>query len=152
MVGASLSHVSPCCLGGSRTISGRGCDQERKTNLPANPESLQGAKTLCFCAHHPLCSHKPMTGVWAPSFYKWELERVQTFPRSHHQEGFLGGSDSKESTCNAGDLGSIPGLGRSHGGEHGNPLQYSCLENAMDREAWRATVHRVTKSPTWLSD
>ena len=50
--------------------------------------------------------------------------------------GFPGGSDGKESTCNAGDLGSIPGLGRSPGGGHGNPLQYSCLENPMDREAW----------------
>ena len=44
-------------------------------------------------------------------------------------EGFPGGSDGKESTCNVGDLGFIPGLGRSPGGEHGNPLQYSCLEN-----------------------
>ena len=64
--------------------------------------------------------------------------------------GFPGGSDSKESTCNAGDLGSIPGLGRSSGGGHGNPLQYSCLENPMDRGAWQATVHRVTKSQTQL--
>ena len=47
--------------------------------------------------------------------------------------GFPGGSDGKESACNVGDLGSIPGLGRSPGGEHGNPLQYSCLENPMDR-------------------
>ena len=54
---------------------------------------------------------------------------------------FLGGSDSKESTCNAGDLGLIPGLGRSPGGGHGNPLQNSCLENPMDRGAWWATVH-----------
>ena len=60
--------------------------------------------------------------------------------------GFPGGSDSKESACNAGDLGSTPGLGRSPGGEHGNPVQYSCLENSMDREAWRVTVHVVTKS------
>jgi len=44
------------------------------------------------------------------------------------------------------DAGSIPGLGRSPGGGHGNPLQYSCLENPMDRGAWRATVHRVTES------
>ena len=44
--------------------------------------------------------------------------------------GFLGGSDDKESASNVGDLGLIPGLGRSHGGEHGNPLQYSCLENS----------------------
>ena len=47
--------------------------------------------------------------------------------------GFSGGSDSKESTCNAGDLGSTHRLGRSPGGGHGNPLQYSCLENSMDR-------------------
>ena len=49
--------------------------------------------------------------------------------------GFLGGSDSKEYTCNAGDLGSIPGLGRSPGEGHGNPLQLSCLENSIDRGA-----------------
>ena len=48
------------------------------------------------------------------------------------------------------DLGSIPGSGRSPGGGHGNPLQYSCLDNPMDRVAWRATVHRVTKNLTWL--
>ena len=60
--------------------------------------------------------------------------------------GFPGGSDGKKSACNAGDLGLIPGLGRSPGGGHGNPLQYSCLENAMDREAWQATVHGVTES------
>ena len=53
--------------------------------------------------------------------------------------------DGKESACHVGDLGLIPGLGRSPGGEHGNPLQYSCLENSMDRWAWRATVHGVTK-------
>ena len=62
--------------------------------------------------------------------------------------GFPGGSESKESACNAGDLGSIPDLGRSPGGGHGNPFQYSCLENPMDRGAWRATVHRVTKTQT----
>ena len=58
----------------------------------------------------------------------------------------------EESTCSAGDLGSVPGLGRFPGGRHGNPLQYSCLENPVDRGAWRATVHRVTKSRTRLSD
>ena len=51
---------------------------------------------------------------------------------------------------NTRDMGLIPGWGRSPGGGHGNPLQYSCLENPMDRGAWRATVHRVTKSQTWL--
>ena len=48
------------------------------------------------------------------------------------------------------DVGSIPGSGRSPGGGHGNPLQYSCLENPMDRGAWQAMVHRVTKYWTWL--
>ena len=62
------------------------------------------------------------------------------------------GSDSKESTCNAGNLGSILGLGRSPGGGQGNPLQYSCLENPMDRGAWRPTVHGVAKSQAQLSE
>ena len=56
----------------------------------------------------------------------------------------------KEPACNAGGLGSIPGLGRSPGGGNGNPLQYSCLENPMNRRAWRAPVHKVTKSQTRL--
>ena len=59
----------------------------------------------------------------------------------------------KESTCNArdaGDSGLIPGLGSSPGGGHGNLLQYSCLENPMDRGAWKAAVHRVTKGWTRL--
>ena len=67
-------------------------------------------------------------------------------------EGFPGGSDGKEFTCRAGDLGSIPGLGRSPGGRHGNLLQYSCLRIPMDRGTWRATVHAVAKSQTRLSD
>ena len=53
--------------------------------------------------------------------------------------GFLSGSDSKESACSVGDPGSVPGLGRSPGEGNGNPLQYSCLENPMNREAWQAT-------------
>ena len=66
--------------------------------------------------------------------------------------GFLGGSAGKESACSAGDLGSIPGLGRSPGDGNGNPLQYSCLGNPMGRGAWQPTVHGVTKSQTRLSD
>ena len=66
--------------------------------------------------------------------------------------GFPGGSISKESTHNVGDLDSIPGLGRSPGGGDDNPLQYSCLGNPMDRGAWGATVHGVAKSRTPLSD
>ena len=60
--------------------------------------------------------------------------------------GLSDGSDGKESTCNAGDSGSIPGSERSPGEGHGNPFQYSCLENPTDRGAWQATIHTVTKS------
>ena len=63
----------------------------------------------------------------------------------YHLMGFLGGSDGKESTCNAGDLGSIPGLGRCPREGNGNPHQYSCLENPMDRAAWQVIVHGVQR-------
>ena len=66
--------------------------------------------------------------------------------------GSPGGSGGKESACSAGDLGSIPGLGRFPGEGNGNPPQHSCLENSMDRETWWATVHGVTKSQTRLRD
>ena len=69
--------------------------------------------------------------------------------------GFLGGSVVKNppaSAGDAGDLGSIPGSGRSPGEGNGNPLQYSCLGNPMDRGAWGATVHGVAKSRTQLSN
>ena len=65
---------------------------------------------------------------------------------------FPGGSEVKGSASNEGDLGSIPGSGRSPGEGNGNPLQYSCLENPMDGGAWWAAVHGVTKSWTRLSD
>ena len=79
---------------------------------------------------------------------------MNKFPYSRHLSNphcFLDGSDSKESACNAGDLGLIPGLGRSPGGGHGKPLQFSCLENPVDRGAWWATVHGVAKSRTQMS-
>ena len=66
--------------------------------------------------------------------------------------GFPGASEGKESACNAENLGSIPGSGRSPGEENSNTLQYSHLENPMDRGAWWATVHGVAKSGTRLSD
>ena len=65
--------------------------------------------------------------------------------------GFPGFSDSKESACNANDLSLIPVSGRSPEEGYGNLLQYSCLENSMERGAWRATVHRVVKSQIQLS-
>jgi len=64
--------------------------------------------------------------------------------------GFSGGSDGEESTCNAGDPGSISGSGRSPGEGNGNPLQYSLLENPMDKGAWWATVHGVANTQIQL--
>ena len=61
---------------------------------------------------------------------------------------FPGGADGKVSACNVGDLGLIPGLGRSPGGGNDNPLQYYCLEISIDRRAWQATVHGVPKN--WI--
>ena len=66
--------------------------------------------------------------------------------------GFPGGSDCKTSACNAGDLALIPGWGKSPGEGNGNPLQYSCRGNPMDRGTWWATIHGVAKSRTRLSD
>ena len=71
---------------------------------------------------------------------------------SFRYTSFPGSSEVKASGCNAGDLGSIPGLGRLPGEGNGNPLQYSCLENPMDGGAWWATVHGVAKSRTLLNN
>ena len=78
----------------------------------------------------------------------WRRDRLPTPVFS----GFPGGSGGKESARNVGDLGSIPGLGRSPGDGNDNPFQYACLENPVDRGAWWATVHGVAKSWTRLSD
>ena len=87
--------------------------------------------------------------------FKWEKPKPGIYYPPVNTLGFSGGSEGKELAFNAGDLGSIPGLGRSHEEGNGNPLQYSCLENPMDRGAWQATVLVVeivghdlaTKSP-----
>ena len=71
---------------------------------------------------------------------------------SNKNYGFPGGSDGRKPACSAGHPGSTPGSGRSPGEGNGNPLQYSCLENPMDRGAWWAIVHGVTKSQTQLID
>ena len=82
------------------------------------------------------------------------MYEIHNFPGGQGGEGGVcpDGSEVKASACNVGDLGSIPGSGRSPGEGKGNPLQYSCLENPMDGGAWWATIHRVAKSRTQLSD
>ena len=74
--------------------------------------------------------------------------RVERNARASTAQGFPAGSVSEGSACNAGDLGSIPGSGRPPGRGYGIPLPYCCLENPMDRGAWRATVHGIAKSQT----
>ena len=78
--------------------------------------------------------------------------KVQFKGRQLGRQAFPGGSDSKESACNVGDLGSILGLGRSPGVENGYPLQFSGLDSSMDRGTWQVTVLEVSKSWTQLSD
>ena len=83
----------------------------------------------------------------------WDLSsppRIE--PRPSAVSGFPGGSNGKESAFNAGDLSSIPGSGRFPAEGSGCPLQYSCLENSMDRGAWQVAVHEVARSRTRLSD
>ena len=80
------------------------------------------------------------------------MSHVEIIASVNSVMGFPDGSDGKESPCSAGDPGLLPGSGRFPGEGNGNPLQYSCLENSMDRGAWWATVHGVTKSWTQLSD
>ena len=99
------------------------------------------------CTHivisHSLYSYRMPAVHWV----KWRTVLVST------RRGFPGGASGKEPFASAGDIrdtGSTPGWGRSSGGGHGNPLQYSCLENPMDRGAWQATVPRVAQSQPWL--
>ena len=101
------------------------------------------------------CLENPMDGrVWWATVHGVAKSRTRLSdftslsPHTYQYLGFPRGSEVKASACNAGDLGSVPGLGRSPGGGHGNPLQYSCLENPMDGGAWWATVHGVAKSDT----
>ena len=79
----------------------------------------------------------------------WGLPWLERYRQDlESTRGFRGGSDGKESTCNEGHVRLIPGLERPPGEGHGNPLQYSCLENYMDRGAWQAIVHGIAESDT----
>ena len=97
----------------------------------------------------PKCTYQTLT----PQFDSWVGEIPWRRDRLLTPVflGFPDGSDGKESACNEGDLGLIPELGKSPGGGHGSPLQYSC-QNSMERGAWQATTHGVTKNRTGMSD
>ena len=135
------------------------------TPLCSHPGQLRAFLLLSGCPSRQPCVSKrcppascllPAFSPRAPSFlslpFVWILYSCFPFPLLLSSEGFPGGSDGKESACNAGDLGSIPGSGRSPGEGNGYPLLNSCLGNPMERGAWRAPVHGVAKSQTRLSD
>ena len=83
------------------------------------------------------------------NIHLFKMYLLSAYPVLWASKSFPGSSDSKESACNSGDLN---GLERSLGEGNGNPLQYSCLENSMDRGIWQTTVHGVTRSQTRLSN
>ena len=89
-------------------------------------------------------------GLFLISFFQFLLNRCLF--QALGKDDLPGGSDSKESACSAGNPGSNPGSGRSPGEGNGNPFQYSCLENSLDKGAWWATVHGVAKCRTQMSD
>ena len=111
------------------------------TSLNRSTEAASAGDMSLFGDSHHNQSRLLFTAPEYPSFIHDTLEHLL-----HTTWGFPGGSDGKESACNAGDLGSIPGSARSPGEGNGNPLQDSCLENSTDRGSWSVTVHGVTKS------
>ena len=104
-----------------------------------------------FAYYNPACARILMLSLTPDILRKSRIFCLITL-RQLTVVGFPGSLDGKASAYNAGDLGSIPGSGRSPGDGSGNPLQYLCLENPMDQGAWWATVHGVAKSQTRLSD
>ena len=116
--------------------------------------NIQGGQTITKCQSLEQRKVYCRTKQW-DKWLVWEKPEISRGVSAKHFKGFLGGAVVKNLPANAGDTrnsGLIPGLGRAPEGGNGNPLQYSCLENVMDREAWWATVQGVAKSRTQLSD
>ena len=144
----------------SKALQGRQRGRSVHSRASAASSSLPlflSCRLLCSCVAQwfqvPFPAHclEAITSVTAPSSPPL-LFLLLCASLEGNTRGFPGGSDCKESACNEGDLGFTPEWGRSPGEGNGNPLQYSCLENSMDRGAWRATVYGVTKSQIRLSD
>ena len=114
-------------------------------------DCLTGSQSSFESKRLEKCERCPLGGAWMFILIcsnlalcvctHWDLSKFQPMPFG----GFAGSSEIKNPPTNAGDTGLIPGSGRSPGEGNGNPLQYSCLGNPMDKEAWQATVHGVTK-------
>ena len=127
----------------------------QKVSFHSNPKERQCPKFSNYCTI-ALISHASKVML---KILQARLQQYVTHELSDVHSGFRKGIGTRDQIANipwiikkAGDLGSIPGLGRTPGEGNGNPLQYSCLENPMDSGAWWAIVHGVTKSRTRLSD
>ena len=105
-----------------------------------------GNPLQCSCLENPRDSRAWWAAVSGVAQSRTRLKRLSSSSSRASQVVLV----VKNLPANVGDFGSIPESARSPGGRHGNPFHYSCLENPMDRGAWRATVHRVTKSWTWM--
>ena len=124
--------------------------------MSANLENLAvatGPEKVSFHSNPKECSDYRIIVLVAESLRRWIKAPVSSgvwvrIPSLSILLGLPCSSNGKEPACDAGDQGSVPGLGSSSGEGNGNPLQYSCLENPIDREAWRATLHGVAKSRT----
>ena len=127
-------------LDGKESTCGAG-DLGSILGLGRSPGGGHGSPLQYSCRENPTDRDKGAWGTAVPGVAESDTPEVTEHT---HSDG-LGG---KESTCNAGDTGSIPGSGRSPGEGHSNSLQYSCLENLMVRGVWWATVHRISKSRT----
>ena len=105
--------------------------------------SISATERLCLWCTHTVCSWRTLGSMRATTAPRtWYFHLAMCF---RELPGWLSGKKRKNPPANAGVVGSIPGSGRSPGEGNGNPLQYSCLGNAMDRGAWQATVHEVAK-------
>ena len=155
-----ILRLNYLCLGFPRSSDGKesACDAGDPCSIPGSgrsPGEGNGTPSQYYYLENPMDR-----GAWQATPHCVAKTHTHTHTR-YFQIGslllflrhwvFPGGAEVKAST-NAGDLGSIPGSGRSPGEVNGNPHQYPCLENPMEEGAWRAIVHGVTKSRTWLSD
>ena len=115
----------------------------------------QGSHCLpfpCFAFFGEAPSMESDSWIWEEKSQVQVIRLIVRVSQAELRWVFPGGSDGKESACNAGDPGSIPRSGKSPGEGNGNPLQYSCLENPMDREAWQATAYGVAQNWTRPSE
>ena len=116
--------------------------------LGRSPGEGYGNPLQCSCLENPRDWGAWWAAIDGVAQSRTRLKRLSSSSSSTLMNGLPWWLSPKESACNAGDMGSIPGSGRFPGGKYGNPLQCSCLENPMDRGALGATVHRVTQSQT----